>query len=365
MTLDFYLARRFLRALLIVSGAFSGLTVMIEMLEQVRRFGGSDINAGGLFSLALLRLPASMYELLPIVVALATLVMFLGLARSSELVVTRAAGRSALRALVPPVIVAFVFGLLTVAVLNPLSAAAAREYEQREAEIAGGGKQAFSVSDEGLWLREGDADGQTVIRATRSNTDASILWDVTFLGFAPDGTLNFRIEAEEAKIGPENWTLSGAKYWPLADTQNPEAMSTLHDTLQLPTQLSPDEIRDRFGKPNEINIWDLSAFIEKLEAAGFSARAYKMWFQSELALPLTFIAMVLIAAGFTMRHTRLGGTAPRVLIAIILAFLFFFLRNFANILGQSGEVPIALAAWGAPLAIILAATALLLHLEDG
>ncbi len=338
---------------------------MIEMIEQLRRFAAADLGIGTLFSLSLLRLPAAMYDLLPIVVALATLVMFLGLARSSELVVTRAAGRSALRALVPPVVVAFVFGLLTVAVLNPLSAAASREYDQREAEIAGGGTQAFSVSDEGLWLREGDGNGQTVIRASRSNFDATTLRDVTFLGFETDGNLTYRIEADEARIGPENWELKGAKYWPLADTLNPEAEATLHETMTLPTQLSPDEIRNRFGKPKEISIWDLTAFIDKLEAAGFSARAYKMWFQSELALPLTFVAMVLIGAGLTMRHTRLGGTAPRVLIAILLAFLFFFLRNFANILGQNGEVPISLAAWGAPLAVILAATALLLHLEDG
>ncbi|MEN8836932.1 MAG: LPS export ABC transporter permease LptG [Celeribacter marinus] len=366
MTLDYYFARRFLRALMIVGGAFAGLIVMVEMLELASRFSDAGLSTRTLFSFALLRLPATIYEMLPIVIALSTLVMFLGLARSSELVVTRAAGRSAMRALVPPVIMAFVFGLLTVGVLNPLAAAASREYDQRAAQMTGKAAQAFSISDEGLWLREGDDSGQTVIRASRSNFDASILRDVTFLGFETSGTLKFRIEADQAQIEQGNWMLTDAKQWALdAGTQNPEAGATVHPTMKLPTQLSTDEIRDRFGKPKEVNIWDLPAYISKLEASGFSARSYKMWLQSELALPLSFVAMVLIAAGLTMRHTRLGGTAKRVLIAILLAFLFFFLRNFASILGQSGEVPIGLAAWGAPVAVILAATALLLHLEDG
>ena len=47
--------------------------------------------------------------------------MFLGLARSSELVVVRAAGRSGLRFLMTPVAVALVARrLLTVALFNPL-----------------------------------------------------------------------------------------------------------------------------------------------------------------------------------------------------------------------------------------------------
>ena len=135
--------------------------------------------------------------------------------------------------------------------------------------------------------------------------------------------------------------------------------------LALPTSLSVEEIQDRFGAPEAVDIWDTQSYIAKQEAAGFSARAYKMRFQSELALPLTFVAMVLIGAGFTMRHTRLGRTSTLVLMAIMLAFGFYFLRSFAIILGQNGELPILLASWAPPLAVVLASLSLLLHLEDG
>lgn len=107
--------------LLIVIAVFSGLIVMIESLEQIRRFGEYGLSGLAVLKMAALRLPDSLYELLPIVVVLATLAMFLGLARSSELVVTRAAGRSALRALVPPLIVSILFGVLTVTVIGPIA----------------------------------------------------------------------------------------------------------------------------------------------------------------------------------------------------------------------------------------------------
>ncbi|WP_460273660.1 LPS export ABC transporter permease LptG [Celeribacter sp. ULVN23_4] len=365
MKLDLYFARRFIRALLIVLALFAGLIAMVESLDLIRNFSDLDVNNATILRMALLRTPRTLYEILPIIVMIATLVLFLGLARSSELVVARAAGRSALRSLVPPIVVAFLFGALCVAVFNPITATTERTYEHLKELLKQGERQVFSVSDEGLWLREGNSSSQMVIRATRSNLDGSQLQDVSFVGFTTDGTPLFRIEAQTARIEDAQWVLTDAKRWPLEGAANPEAAATEHEQLTLPTSLTLDEIRDRFGAPESVPFWELNAYIEKLELAGFSARSYRMWLQSELALPFTFVAMVLIAAGFTMRHTRLGKTSSRILIAVLISFGFYFLRSFAIVMGQNALLPISLAAWAPPLAVIFGSLALLLHLEDG
>lgn len=54
-----------------------------------------------------------------------------------------------------------------------------------------------------------------------------------------------------------------------------------------------------------------------------------------------------------------------VLTAVLLCFGLFFLRNFAQILGENGQIPAILAAWAPPMAAIGAALGFLLHLEDG
>jgi lipopolysaccharide export system permease protein len=114
-----------------------------------------------------------------------------------------------------------------------------------------------------------------------------------------------------------------------------------------------------------VPIWQLPSYIAGLEQAGFSARAYKLWLQMELAQPLLLAAMVLIAAGFTMRHVRFGKTGVMVLYAVLSGFGIFFLRNFSQALGENGQIPVLLAAWSPPLAAVLLALSLLLHLEDG
>jgi lipopolysaccharide export system permease protein len=158
--------------------------------------------------------------------------------------------------------------------------------------------------------------------------------------------------------------LRNAKFWDLASA-NPEVAARLERRAALPTDLTRERIRDSFGKPSAIPIWDLPAYIAQIETAGFSARAHRVWLQMELAQPLLLGVMVLVAAGFTMRHARFGRTGQMVLLAVLGGFGIFFLRNFAQVLGENGQIPVALAAWSPPVAGGLLALGLLLHLEDG
>ena len=369
MTLDLYIARRFLRSFLQVFGIFLGVLTLIDLIEQIRRFSGTGIGLAEALILAVLNVPENLYRILPLLMVLAGISLFLGLARSSELVVVRAAGRSGLRFLVSPVVTALVIGLVSVAVFNPLVAATSKAYDQRTAaraaNLGGTGTAILSVSAEGLWLRQGDAEGQTVIRAAHVSPEGTELGDVSFHLFTSDGSLKGRIEAVTARLEPGQWQLQGAKRWDFA-TDSPEAQAVLADgAMSVPTDLTPSRLIEGLGTPAAVAFWDLTGQAAALEKAGFSARGYRLLYQMELALPLLLAAMVLVAAGFTMRHARFGKTGQMVLFALMGGFFIFFLRNFAQVLGENGQIPILVAAWSPPVAASLLALSLLLHLEDG
>ena len=114
--------------------------------------------------------------------------------------VARASGRSTLKSLVAPLILAILIGALAVAAINPIIAATQRHYEAFASRLTGQGTSIVSVSREGLWLRQGSDSGQTVIRAERSNLDGTELGLVTFYGFDLDGRATYRIEAETARL---------------------------------------------------------------------------------------------------------------------------------------------------------------------
>ncbi len=364
MILQLYFARRSLVTFLEVLGISLAILFLIGMVEQIRKFDAGAIGFLEILELTLLDTPGEIIRILPLITAIATLAMFLSLARSSELMVIRASGHSVFRILLAPLSVAFLIGVFAVTVLNPIVASTSRQYEIVANRSASDGSSVLSISREGMWLREGGPDGQTVIHAIQSSLDGTELFNVTFFGFSSGGVPRYRVEADSAKLGTGAWHLEAAKEWLLDTAENPEREAAFHEELAIPSTLTANQIRDSFGKPGSISIWELPGFIERLERAGFSSLSHRVWMNMELALPLMLIAMALVGAGFSMRHTRFNSTGTMVLWALGMGFAFHFIRNFAQILGENGQIPVLLAAWSPPVAAIMLSVGLVLNLED-
>ncbi|MBY6115430.1 LPS export ABC transporter permease LptG [Mameliella alba] len=364
MILHLYFARRFLWMFLSVFGIFALFQGMLDLIEEMRRFDDT-VSFGQVLQVVLMKLPAGMYEIIPLVMILATIALFIGLARSSELVVTRAAGRSGVVALMAPATVALILGGLIVALLNPIVSATSKRYTELREIYENGSAAALSIGPEGLWLRQGGQDGPAVIHAARANAEATELFDVSIVVYAPGGGPATRIVADAARLEDGYWVLNTAKAWPLTAGLNPEAGAREHEELRLASSLTQDSIRDRFGKPSAVAIWDLPAFIDGLEESGFSARRYVVWLHMELSRPLFLVAMTLLGAAFTMRPTRLGRTGIAILSAVLLGFGLYYVRSFAQIMGENGQLAPLIAAWVPPVASVLLALGLVLHMEDG
>ncbi|MCR9274472.1 MULTISPECIES: LPS export ABC transporter permease LptG [Mameliella] len=364
MTLHFYFARRYLWMFQTVFGIFALFQGLLDLIEEMRRFDDS-VSFGQVVQVTLMKLPSGIYEIVPLVMILSTVALFLGLARSSELVVTRASGRSGVTALMAPVVVALLIGGLVVGLLNPIVSATSKRYTELRETYESGSASALSIGPEGLWLRQGGDEGQAVIHAARANAEATLLFDVSIVVYAPGGGPATRIQADRAHLSDGYWVLNDAKAWPLTAGLNPESGAKLHDELRLPSTLTQDSIRDRFGKPSAVAIWDLPAFIQGLESSGFSARRYIVWMHMELSRPLFLVAMTLIGAAFTMRPTRLGRTGIAILSAVLLGFGLYYVRSFAQIMGENGQLAPLVAAWVPPVASVLLAMGLVLHMEDG
>ena len=373
MILQAYVARRFLRQFLLVAGAFLAILFLIDLIEQIRRFGGQGAGLGRMAGLAMLNIASSFYAILPLITLLAAIALCLSLSRSSELVAIRAAGRSGMRTLAAPAVTAALLGAVMVSVLNPVVAGTTKRYAEAAARVSGGVTQTVSLGRGAVWLRQGippeaagvgEGGGQIVIRAGRASPDATTLYDPMFLVFDAGLGPVRRIAAQSAKLGAGGWTLSGVKEWPLTDA-NPEGRATVMAQLTLPTDLTAARIRDGFGAPDAVPVWQLPAFIAGLERAGFSALRHKVWFAMELARPFLMAAMVMVAAVFTMRPMRGRRTGILVLGAFTAGVGLFFLRNLTQVLGEAGDVPPAMAAFAPPLVGSLLALAALLQSEEG
>lgn len=363
MILERYLTRRLLQSFLMVSGVFLSMILLLDMVEQMRRLAERDVGFGQILQLAALNVPEAFYEIAPLVLLLSAMWLGLSVSRASEMVVIRASGRSVPRLMVVPGLAVLVAGMAFVVVMNPLVASTSREYDRLQAEIRGNPVSAVALSAQGLWLRQADALGQTVIHAVQAEETGTILYDATFLVFHPTEGVSIRLHAARAELHPEHWRLSDVKRWELSQI-NPEQAARFSADFVLPTDLTPEQIRDSFAEIRAIPLFQLPGFIAKLERAGFAALEPRMRLHMELALPVLLTGMVLLAFALSIHHMRAGGAGIRALGTILAGFALFFLRNFAQVLGETGQIPVVLAAWGLPVATFLLAVGVMLNLEE-
>lgn len=372
-TLARYVGRRYLETFGAAFAAVFLLIFLVDLVEQLRRSAGGEAGFREVFALAALHAPSLMLEVLPFLALLATVACFARLARSSELVVTRAAGVSVWRLILPAVVAAALIGTAAFSLLNPVASGLLARFETLEARYIRDRTSLLSVSENGLWLRQSGAGGQSVIHAQRTNADGTRLWDVTVFRFDSEDRLTGRLAAGRAVLEPGRWVLHDVARWDFgaaggaaeAGEAGPSPSAEALDRLALPTELTREQILESFASPATISYWSLPGFIEALEAAGFSAARHRMHWQSQTALPALLAAMVLIGAAFSMRHARFGGLGVMALGALGSGLAYFFLANLTQAFGASGMISAPLAAWIPPAAMAMLAVGLLLHLEDG
>ncbi|MBM3489155.1 MAG: LPS export ABC transporter permease LptG [Alphaproteobacteria bacterium] len=360
VTLLAYLGRHFLLSLAAVLGALLALLLIADSIELLRRAAKREaVELAQIAAMALLKLPSSAHKLLPFACLFGALASFSRLTRSSELVATRAAGVSVWQFLLPATLLAFLLGLLAVAVLNPLSAVLALRFEILEAKFLEGRVSLLTVSPTGLWLRQGDRQGQQVVHALRVSAEGMRLSEVTIYLYQGGDRFVGRLDARQAQLLPGAWLLQdGLK------TAANGAVERFQD-YRLPTSLTVAQAQESFASPSTLSFWTLPRFIDGLRQAGFSALLHRLHWHSLLATPLLLAVMVPLAAAFSLRFHRRGGAGLVIGAGVLSGFLLYFLGDLVRALGQSGSVPIVLAAWAPGAISLLAALALLFHLEDG
>ena len=213
MTLWRYVLRRFLRALVAVFVVIALVILLFAAVENLRRFGETEASMADILRVTLLQSPEVLYQVFPLVLMLASLVTFLRLARTSELVVMRAAGVSALRLIGIPVSAAVVLGAVFVAVVNPFVAASIKRGLALEDEFRNAGRSLLSFSPEGVWLRQADPRGPDGDPGGAHQRQRHHPQPGAHAPLRPEGTPYARIEAPAARLVPGAWVLEQAVLW--------------------------------------------------------------------------------------------------------------------------------------------------------
>jgi lipopolysaccharide export system permease protein len=360
--LSVYIGRHFLWAFIALFVGFLMIIMIFDLVETMRRAAPKpEITLVAVVEMSLLRLPYMGQKMFPFAALFGAMAAFWRLTRHSEMVVTRAVGVSAWQFLFPVLMIAILLGMFQVAAFNPLASALLSRYERLEAIRFRGRSSLLALSNSGLWLRQANEDGQSVVHANHVLTRDDDVELREVIVFVYEGIDKFigRIDAEFARLEDGFWHMRDA--W----VSNPEGIMKFEKEYWLATDLTLAKIQDSFAAPETMSFWQLPNFIRTLEKSGFSAIRHRLHLHTLLATPLLMCAMILIAATFTLRQSRRGPTVAVIAGGVLTGLVLYFFSDLVFALGLSDRIPVTLAAWTPSGVATLLGLAMLLHLEDG
>ena len=360
LTLSKYISLQFLKMLLAIFAGISFLIITVDFIEQMRKLGDDGtIGAGTVLLMAALRAPVFVEKAFPFICLFAAMITLTQLNNKLELVVARSAGVSAWQFLLPISFSAAATGLLVALIYNPLAIKAFETSKNLEANIVEQGGKTVGWKKSGYWIKQLDDEGTSIINAGLARNRGQSLDDVKVMRFDTQGRIRERIDAASAEYRVDHWYLKVAT---ITDSQG--RIQHIND-MNLPTRLTKDSLLGASSPPDAIPFWDLKKTAKTLKESGTNPNPYMVQYYRQMALPLFFVAMVLVAATVCLRFVRFGQVGRMILGGIAFGFVLYILTNLVTALGSNGAVPPMVAAWSPVIVAILFGISILLHQEDG
>ncbi len=361
--LGLYLIRQTIINFLFVLVVVCAIIMMFDMIEILRRTSGRyDVSIVFLIEYVIAKLPETVDKIVPFVVMVSTMIAFWRLSKTNEFVIIRAVGVSIWGVLFPVLLAVFFLGIIWVAVLNPISA---KLYELKETlsyRLSTDNPDAFLFSNKGLWIREGKSDGTiAIVNAGNLNLQDDILWfkDVSIIETDKKMQVKRRIEAFVATLENGVMDLKDVRIYKSGH------QAEILNSLQYPTEMNLQRIKDNFVDPEAISFWNLPDTIEFYEMSGFSVQRYKMRYLSLIALPFFLMAMVLVAGIFSLKpNQRQGGVLLMIVFGIVTGFTVYFTSQVISAFGVNSYIPVWFAAWVPMIVVVSISVYVYLHKEE-
>ena len=333
----------------------AALFIVVDLLQTLDRYLRVRPPLVYILEHFVYRLPAALYDGLPVVMLVATIFLYLTLARYHELTALKAAGISLYRVSLPilglGLLVAIGSGLFQELALPVLNA---RGDEVDQVKIRGQAPRRLQ-SRQRLWVRSADS---RFYRVELLHPGTSDMYGVTVLEVDRDFRLTSRLDARRAHWTASGWELSEGAYREIGPEGQVQTVPFVWTALDL-----REEIEDftRIQKPvSAMSYRELRDYVGELEAAGFQVKKYLVELYSKVSFPLVNLVMVLVAIPFAI-HSPRGGRLFGIGLAIAIMAGYLVVHYVAIAFARADLLPPLLAAWTANVIFLGIGVSLLLR----
>ncbi|MFN7039450.1 MAG: LptF/LptG family permease [Alphaproteobacteria bacterium] len=354
------MARQFVTGLILILAIMTTVLLISTSLEISRIYQSKSLELASYLKLILFKLPFLIEEIIPFIFLLASIFTLVRLTKSNELVVAKAAGISVWQFLLPLILIAILFGIFIVTIFNPFSTTLLEKFDRLTNKYSNKSYNSIVIDDNGIWLTDKTLDNNIIIHSKSFNQNQSLLKTAIFYLFDKNGKFLQRLDATEAKLENNTWTLYNINI-----LNDREITYKTANIMNIPTSIKISKLQDNFASPKKISFWNLFAFIRTLKMTGFSGVKYHIHLYKLVILPIYLASMVILAAVFSLRSYFFQRKNFSIVIGISSGFIIYFMFDIIAAFGLSGKLYPSISVFVPVFILLLISVAALIHLENG
>ena len=360
---DRYLGRTVLVGTLFALLVLFSIDSIIDFINDVESVDDRGFTFGNVMLRLLFEMPQRLYEFMPTALLLGALIGLGGLAAKSELVALRSVGISKLRIIWSVLKVGAVLIAISVWVgemvvptaqgyANSLSKSQVRDNKSNANDSDGSSGSDINKislrSKYGIWVR----DNNRYINAQEIYPDYRMR-DIWIYELDEQFKLKRASFAKQAVYENEVWKLSDIKH-SLISKSGVETVAAEEEHWQ---RLVSTELFDVITvKPEYMGAAKLKKYIAYLDDNELDSKRYQLAFYNRFAVPLSGLAMLLLAVPFVFRSARSGGLGQRVALGIVVAVVFNLVSKMLSNTSVVYDIPPIVGAFMPTIIVILIAT---------
>ncbi|HTY01476.1 MAG TPA: LPS export ABC transporter permease LptG [Bacteroidota bacterium] len=357
--LDRYIIRQFLTTALFSLGAVLLVFIIIDSMEKLDDFLDKQAGLSIILLYYVYFVPEIIKLITPVALLLGSLFVTARMSTQSELTAFRASGTSLYRLMLPYVLVSLVVsGVLVYFNGWVVPLANSRKFSIERTYLH---KDVINASGANIYVQDSPTRILSIGFFDDSRNVASRVSIQEFDAADPTRMVERTDAASMAwDSSGHRWVLSNVtKRMFSGDKESLEQYSLLPAG---PLHFSPDDLRKKQEKPDEMSYGALKEFIQNQRRAGQDVSQWMVDFYGKISYPFAAVIVVLFGVPFASVRRR-GGTGVQLGISLLICFIYLIVMKVSQVFGYNGDVNPLLTAWAANLVFFAGAMVVILRVR--
>ncbi len=314
----------------------TGVYLLTDLFERIDNFMNSSTGLKVLGMYYLVKTPMIISQILPAAFLIATLVQLSLMAKHREVLAMQAGGISPTRLLLVVLSISLFWSGVQLFFSQSLGVSGER-YAASIWQEQVKGRENVAATLRSLWFW----NENRVIYLDEVNVDTGKGRNVSIYTLSEDGSeVKEVVRAEQVDVHKERWDLHQAT---LYNTDG--YIQGSHQELSLPIrqELRVLTVLSESSDLRQMSIWQISASIDRLKAAGSNVESLRTMWHSKVAYAGAMLLMGLIAMALMLWR---DNVYINVAVSLVVVFAFYTIYTVGLSAGQKGLLPPIIASWG-------------------